>query len=346
MTHRFKTGLQFIARIVVVSVLLAVAGCGSSDSTKTLTVTGTNEATGNAWSVVVVDAQDQLTKQSLRKTVSAVLSKVRTQIVGANSALERFNHAAARQWIDVPRPFAGLVQQTLALGRATIGAYDVTRRPLLKLWGKAGLSAPGQPPSRKSIAQARSHTGIGLVTVREQSAALRKTDSQLGLYLADVAAAYRARLLADQLQPLGAVGWRIRFGDTVLVHGSQSGHKPFTVAVRTRSHVLHVELMGDRAVASAAVPAGGLVIGRRRFSAVIDPRTGRPVAHRGHSVTVVSDNAVRAAAMARALLVMGPEAGRQFANARDIAALFVRSTAGNKPPVLYSRTFKQYLAKS
>lgn len=53
-----------------------------------------------------------------------------------------------------------------------------------------------------------------------------------------------------------------------------------------------------------------------------DPRTGASAPFRG-SVTVVADTGVAADALSTALFVLGPDAGRHFADRRGIAALYV-----------------------
>jgi thiamine biosynthesis lipoprotein len=61
----------------------------------------------------------------------------------------------------------------------------------------------------------------------------------------------------------------------------------------------------------------------QRYSHTIDSRTGRPVKHNAAAVTVVSDSAGTADALATALLVMGPEAGIKYAERENIAAYFL-----------------------
>ena len=61
----------------------------------------------------------------------------------------------------------------------------------------------------------------------------------------------------------------------------------------------------------------------RRFSHMIDPRTGRPITHRLASVSVVGHTAIYADAMATALMVLGPDQGLQVAEREGLAAVFI-----------------------
>ena len=59
------------------------------------------------------------------------------------------------------------------------------------------------------------------------------------------------------------------------------------------------------------------------MSHVIDPRTGRPVAHGLASVSVLHEDCGRADALATALLVLGPERGRAVAEALGLRVFWV-----------------------
>jgi thiamine biosynthesis lipoprotein len=62
----------------------------------------------------------------------------------------------------------------------------------------------------------------------------------------------------------------------------------------------------------------------RRYSHLLDPRTGRPVAHDLASVTVVDEDGAWADALATTLLVLGPDAGRALAVRERLAVRFVK----------------------
>ena len=61
----------------------------------------------------------------------------------------------------------------------------------------------------------------------------------------------------------------------------------------------------------------------KRYSHIIDARTGRPITHRTASVTVLAESAMLADAWATALLVHGTQRGLEIANQRDLAVLFI-----------------------
>ena len=61
----------------------------------------------------------------------------------------------------------------------------------------------------------------------------------------------------------------------------------------------------------------------RRYSHIIDPRTGYPVDHALASVTVVAETAMLADAWATTLMVLGPDDGMKIADQMGLAAYFI-----------------------
>ncbi len=66
-----------------------------------------------------------------------------------------------------------------------------------------------------------------------------------------------------------------------------------------------------------------------RYSHLIDPRSGRPIAHRLASVSVLDPSCMTADAWATALIVLGPEKGHELATRHGVSALLItRSETG------------------
>jgi thiamine biosynthesis lipoprotein len=64
----------------------------------------------------------------------------------------------------------------------------------------------------------------------------------------------------------------------------------------------------------------------RRYSHTIDPETGKPIAHRLASVTVIADDCMTADALATGFNVMGYEQANELAVRENIPAYFIVRT--------------------
>ena len=65
----------------------------------------------------------------------------------------------------------------------------------------------------------------------------------------------------------------------------------------------------------------GFDVGARHYSNCIDPRTGTPIDNGVRSVTVLHASCMEADAWSTALMVLGPDAGLDFAVKHELAAL-------------------------
>ena len=267
-----------------------------------------------------------------------------------DSQITRFNAASSGEWVPVSPELAHLTARALALGRETGGAFDVTLGPILKVWGfGAGASEPDRLPDADELAAAREKTGIGLVEVREQPPALRKRSPDVTLDLAGLAQGYTVDLLSDRLDALGAKRYLVELGGELYAKGNKHGRSPWRIGVeKPKAGTREIERvvgLADAGMTTSGDYRDYFELDGRRFSHTIDPRTGRPVAHDLRAVTVIAKDALMADAMATALLVMGPQAGLDYANTHDIAALFV---SGNAPAYTetYSTAFEPYIEDS
>ena len=100
----------------------------------------------------------------------------------------------------------------------------------------------------------------------------------------------------------------------------------------------------DRGVATSGDYRNFFTVDGVRYSHTIDPVSGYPVRHALASVTVLDATAMRADALATALLVLGPEDGFALANELALPAYFViRDAQGFSER--FTDVFAPYLAE-
>lgn len=319
-------------RIVLFIVgLLALSAC-SNEAQEPIRLSG--PAQGTTYSITVMSPPRELKRDKLQAAVTKVIDRIDREMSTwrDDSEISKFNAADAGEWIDVSAELAELTARALEIGRATNGAFDVTLAPVLRIWGfGAGADRPSRLPDADELAAAREKTGIGRIEVRRDPPALRKKTPGLKLDLAGIAQGYTVDRLADRLDKMGAQRYLVELGGELYARGRKQGRTPWRIGVeKPESGTRQIERVVE--LADAGMTTSGdyrdyFEIDGRRFSHTIDPRTGRPVAHDLRAVTVIAKDATTADAMATALLVMGPQAGRDYANAHGLAALFVRGSA-------------------
>jgi len=333
--------------IVLLFAVLLVLGACSKEARDPIRISG--PAQGTTYSITVMNPPGDMTRDGLQTAMQQIIDRIDRQMSTwrDDSELSRFNAADAGEWVEVSPELAKLTAKALKIGRATDGAFDVTLAPVLRIWGfGAGADRPSRLPDADELAAARENTGIGRIEVRRDPSALRKQADALEIDLAGIAQGYSVDRLAERLDEMGATRYLVELGGELYARGHKKGRTPWRIGVeKPESGVRQIERVVE--LADAGMTTSGdyrdyFELEGRRFSHTIDPRTGRPVAHDLRAVTVVAEDAMTADAMATALLVMGPEAGRDYAQAHDIAALFV-SGAAQAYNEAHSPDFEPYL---
>ncbi len=198
-----------------------------------------------------------------------------------------------------------LLDQAQEMSRKTGGAFDVTAGPLVGLWREGRRR--GRIPAPDEIATARQRSGYRLLRLDAAARSVRLDRSGMRLDLGAVAKGYAA----DQaLQVLAEHGLRralIDAGGDVRLGEAPPGRPGWSVTLKTNNGDQTL-LLANQAVATSGDDLQFLEVGGKRYSHILDPRSGWALTdHR--LVTVIAPDALTADAWATALSVLEPEAG-------------------------------------
>ncbi len=206
-----------------------------------------------------------------------------------------------------------VVAFALEIARETNGAFDPTVNPLMRLWGFRKGAVLYDPPSEAALSNALGKVGyrhVGIVTNDDGTATVTLDQTGVELDLGGIAKGYAVDLAYDRLVAAGAEDFLIDLGGNIRAGGSpRSDGSPWRIGVRdpgdpTKTVGDPIALPGGYAVATSGSYERYVEIGGRRYSHIIDPRTGLPVA-RGGSVSVVAPTAMEADARSTARFVGG-----------------------------------------
>lgn len=246
-----------------------------------------------------------------------------------DSELSQFNKSPAGEWFPVSRDTARVVEESLRYFKETEGALDVTVPPLLQLWnfgGDANKEKAPSPPSAEQIAKAQALVGSQRLQVRLDPPALKKEIDGVEVDLSSIAPGYAVDLIIVQLQALGFANAMVEIGGEVRAVGARPDGQPWRIGVErvdaTDGTLARVVPLGNLALSTAGDYRNYRTADGRRFTHIIDPRTGQALPYRGTSVTVIAATCTEADALDTPLLIMGPGAGYQWCVKHNVAAFF------------------------
>lgn len=286
-------------------------------------------AMGTRYSVRFIQPSPPLVVEDVRRGVDELLARLERAMstYREDSDVCRFSAQRGTNWFTVSTDTAQAVMAALGISRLTDGAFDVTADPLVRLWGFGPRRRAGIVPSSDAIAAARRHVDWRKLQARLEPPALRKSDADVSLDLSGIAKGYAVDALAARLESLGIRDWLVSIAGELRARGSSARGRPWRVGIEKplddgRAIESVIELK-DCALSTSGDYRNFFVVDGRRYSHVVDPCSGRPVANGVASVSVVDICSARADALATALMVLGPEAGCRLAEQEGLACLFI-----------------------
>ena len=266
-------------------------------------------------------------QQRLDKLEAAMSTYIRT------SDVSRFNAYADADWFAVEPETAAVVERAQRVSEMTNGAFDITVYPLVCLWGFGPDPASREPPSAAAIARALQRVDYRNLDVRLSPPALRKRKTDLAIDLSGIAKGYAGEAVAQVIEGRGLSNYMIAVGGEIRVRGGRPGHRTWRIGVERPepggTKIDRVLEVTDTALSTSGDYRNFFEHAGRRYSHLLDPRTGSPVRGALSSVSVVEPDSARADALATALMVMGNEAGFAWAQEHGIACIFYsRSESG------------------
>lgn len=340
---------------VVLSVLLA-PGCPRAEAPALVRVQDLRKVMGTYMAITVYARDEAAGHRAIAaafarvEELEAALSNYRPE-----SDVSKLNRAAGGPPMAIGRDLWLCLRRSIEGGAMTDGAFDVTIGPLIILWKAAWKG--GHLPTGAEIAAARALVDYRAVRLDPdgQHAQLPRPGMRLdlggngkGFVVDQVVAVLRSLGIEAALvaaagdiyalgAPPGRPGWTIGVRDPNRARGPLVD--PLDMPILARPIVLR-----DRAISTSGDYEQYGVIEGRRYSHIIDPRTGQPVAHMA-SVTVVAPDATTSDTLDTALTVLGPQAAIEFAAKHPGIEVMVFHEKDGKLEVLRSPGFDKLEAK-
>ncbi len=192
------------------------------------------------------------------------------------------------------------------ISRASNGAFDVTIGPLTKLWRRARRWK--ELPEPDAIATARAGVGYQFLKIDSAARTAQLLKPNMRLDLGGIAKGYAADEAIKAVQRCGISGVLVRASGDIAAADSPPGERGWRIGIAPlnpdEEPTRFVEI-ANCGISTSGDARQHLVLNGRRYSHIIDPRSGEPVSGRS-SVTIVAPRATLADALATAASVLGP----------------------------------------
>ncbi len=276
-------------------------------------ISGGRKLMGVPWTVTVHAA----TAAAGERRVAAALDEVeRLEAILSDyrpdSELSRLSAAAPMESpVPVSDEMWAVLTRAVAFRDASDGAFDPTVGPLTTLWRQSRRS--GALPTPAKLDAARAAVGAGALVLVETPRGVRLTRPRMRLDLGGIGMGYAIDRALAILSEQGIDSALVDASGDVGASAPPPGEEGWRIAIDpipgTPAAMTGQILLANAAITTSGDARQSVAIGGRRYSHIVDPRTGIGIDGPA-AVTVIAADATTADALATAANVLGPVRGR------------------------------------
>ena len=270
---------------------------------------------GSPYEVTVV-AKDTIQGNLYIDMAIAETKRIENQISDwiPTTPISAINKNAGIKPVKVDDEVFGLVERALKISQLTEGAFDISYASMDRIWKFDGSMKEMPTPEaiKKSVAK------IGykkvLLDPKEKTIFLKEEGMKLGL--GGIGQGYIADKVKELLFSKGCTSGIINVSGDINAWGKQPDGKPWSVGIvnpMNKNKVFATFPLEDSSVETSGSYEKYVTFNGKRYSHIIDPRTGYP-ATGIVSVSVFAKQTEVADALATGIFVLGVEVGLDLAN--------------------------------
>lgn len=271
---------------------------------------------GNRFELTVVSPDEKDASEKIDGAI-AEISRIERLLTtySEESQTARVNRNAGIAPVKVDREMFELIGRSKRISAVTQGAFDITYGSVdKKLWNfdKEMIALPEAATAREAVHLINYKN----VLLDEEACTVFLKEKGMRIGFGGIGKGYAAEMAKLWLQKRGVESGIVNAAGDLTAWGRQPNGEEWTIgiadpnAARTPFSYLSVS---DTAIATSGNYEKYVMIGGKRYSHTIDPKTGLPITGI-KSVTIICPNAEIADAMATPVMIMGVEAGLDMVN--------------------------------
>jgi len=266
---------------------------------------------GNNFTITVVAEDAVSAQQSIELAINEIrrIEKLFTTF-SPDSQTNFINANAGIKPVVVDDEVFNLIERSIGISRITQGAFDISYGSIDKsLWNfDENMTVLPSPKLALKMVYLINYKNI-ILNHKDKTVFLKEKGMRIGF--GGIGKGYAAEMAKTILIRNQVESGIINASGDLTAWGKQPDGKPWTIGIANPDHpqdaFSYLEISG-KAIATSGNYEKYIMIGEKKYSHTIDPKTGLPITGI-KSVTVIGDNAEFADAMATPIAVMGITAG-------------------------------------
>lgn len=262
-----------------------------------------------------------------------------------SSEINRLSAASGQaRYVPVSPPLFDILRRAQEAAEMTAGGYDITIGPVVRLWRRARKT--GVPPTEADIASALGHCGYRHLHLNTVQRSVWLDIPGMQLDVGGLGKGFVAAAALRQLQQAGFEKAMVNAGGKIVTGDAPSAQSGWFIGINApgeKERLLSILLsLRHNAVATSGDIYQYLEWHGKRYSHIIDPRTGIGLTRR-RNVTAIAADGTTADWLATACSILSWRRSLKLLKHFPGAALLVTEMKRGRVIQKSSVTFKQYL---
>ena len=232
----------------------------------------------------------------------------------ATTQISLVNQNAGIQPLKVDQEVYDLVERAIKISKLTSGAFDISYASMDRIWKFDGSMK--EMPSKEAIQKSVEKVGYHNIILNSKDTTIFLKNKGMKLGLGGIGQGYIADKIKVLLQLKGCKSGLVNVSGDINAWGKQPDGQSWTVGIvnpMNKNKVFATFPLDDSAVETSGSYEKYVTFNGKRYSHIIDPRTGYP-ATGIVSVSVFAKQTEIADALATGIFVLGVEVGLDLVN--------------------------------
>lgn len=270
---------------------------------------------GSPFEITVV-ASDSLQGDLFTNIAIAEVKRIESLISDwiPSSQISKVNQNAGIISVRVDKEVYDLVERATKISRLTSGAFDISYASMDKIWKFDGSMT--EMPTHEAIKKSVEKVGYQNIILNPKDTTIFLKNKGMKLGLGGIGQGYIADKIKVLLQEKGCTSGLVNVSGDINTWGKQPDGKSWSVGIinpMNKNKVFATFPLDDSAVETSGSYEKFVTFNGKRYSHIIDPRTGYP-ATGIVSVSVFAKQTELADALATGIFVLGVEVGLDLIN--------------------------------
>lgn len=245
------------------------------------------------------------------------------------SEISRINRLRKDERLQITDGVFNLIRKTLDYSGRTDGAFDITVKPLVDLWGRAGRTS--KLPDEHEIKDALKRVGYKNVVLDETARTIHFKKDRMSIDFGGAAKGYATDRAVRVLEESGIENALVNSGGDMYCLGKRTARDLWKVGIqhpRNKNRSFLEVRLKDKAIDTSGDYERYFVIGGKRYSHIIDPRTGYPAGGSVVSASVIAADSTASDILATAMCILGEKGFDVIKKFGDTDAVLVTEDSG------------------